>query len=54
MKCVVKIDFVASYLATVEGSFKDQSEIIEAARLKAEDADIGEFVIGDEIEAVIA
>ena len=45
--------YKASYIAVVEGDFRDEGEALDAARNQAEDADIEEFSIDSEEESVI-
>ena len=52
-KYTIKLNYTASYIATVEGDFRNEGDALEAARNQAEDADINEFSIGDEREAQI-
>ena len=47
-KYTVKLNFTASYTTTVEGEFRNEGDALDAARQQAEDADMNEFVIGDE------
>lgn len=47
----IKLNFVASYTAVVEGDFRNEGDALDAAREQAEDADINEFVIGEETSA---
>lgn len=49
----IKLNYTASYTATVEGDFRNEGDALEAARNQAEDADINEFVIGEEDSAQI-
>ena len=50
---VIKMRYKASYIAVVEGDFRDEGEALDAARNQAEDADIEEFSIDSEEESVI-
>ncbi len=52
-KYTIKLNYTASYIATVEGDFRNKGDEFEAARCQAEDADINEFVIGNEQECQI-
>ena len=49
----IRLNFTATYTATVEGNFKNEGEALDAVRRQAEDADADEFVIGDEQNANI-
>jgi hypothetical protein len=49
----IRLNFSATYTATVEGNFKNEGEALDAVRRQAEDADADEFVIGDEQNANI-
>ena len=49
----IRLNYSATYTATVEGNFKNEGEAIDAVRRQAEDADADEFVIGDEQNANI-
>ena len=49
----IRLNFHATYTATVEGNFKNEGEALDAVRRQAEDADADEFVIGDEQNANI-
>jgi len=49
----IKLNYTASYTAVVEGNFRNEGDALEAARNQAEDADINEFVIGEEDTAQI-
>lgn len=49
----IRLNYSATYTATVEGSFKNEGEALDAVRRQAEDADADEFVIGDEQNANI-
>lgn len=44
----VKLNMTASYIATVEGDFRNEGDAFEAARNQMEDADPSEFIIGNE------
>lgn len=50
---VINMNYVATYTAVVEGDFKDEGESLDAARRKAEDADINEFSLNQELESQI-
>ena len=43
----IKLNMKASYIAVVEGDFRNEGDAYEAARNQMEDADPSEFVIGD-------
>ena len=47
-KYTIKLNYTATYTTTVEGDFKNEGDALDAARNQAEDADMNEFVIGDE------
>jgi hypothetical protein len=49
----IRLNYAATYTATVEGNFKNEGEALDAVRRQAEDADADEFVIGDEQNANI-
>lgn len=49
----IRLNYTATYTTTVEGDFKNEGEAFEAARTQAEEADISDFVIGDEKEVQI-
>ena len=44
----IKLNYNASYTTTVEGDFRNEGDALDAARRQAEDADMDEFVIGEE------
>ena len=44
----VKMNMQASYIAVVEGDFRNDGDALEAARNQMEDADPSEFSFGDE------
>ena len=50
---IINMNYVATYTAVVEGDFKDEGEALDAARKKAEDADINEFTLNRELESNI-
>lgn len=52
-KYTIKLNYTASYTTTVEGEFRNEGDALEAARVQAEDADMNEFVIGDEQQSQI-
>ena len=45
---VIRMNYNAAYTAVVEGDFKDEGEALDAARKKAEDADMNEFTLTSE------
>lgn len=47
-KYTIKLNMVASYIAVVEGDFRNEGDAFEMARNQMEDADPSEFTIGDE------
>ena len=47
-KYTIKLNYIATFTTTVEGDFKNEGDALDAARNQAEDADMNEFVIGDE------
>ena len=49
----IRLNYSATYTATVEGNFKNEGEALDAVRRQAEDADADEFVIVDEQNANI-
>lgn len=49
----VKLNMKATYIAVVEGEFKNEGEALEAARNQMEDADPSEFNFCDEQECQI-
>lgn len=52
-KYTIQLNYTATYTAVVEGDFRNEGDALDAAREQAEDADINEFVIGDEGPAQI-
>jgi len=52
-KYTIKLNYTASYITTVEGDFRNEGDAFDAAREQAEDADMNEFVIGDEQQSQI-
>lgn len=44
----IKLNFNASFTTTVEGDFRNEGDALDAARKQAEDADMNEFIIGEE------
>lgn len=49
----IRLNYTATYTTVVEGEFKNEGEAFEVARTQAEEADISDFVIGDEKEVQI-
>ena len=49
----IKLNMTATYIAVVEGEFKNEGEALEAARNQMEDADPSEFNFCDEQECKI-
>ena len=49
----IRLNFIATYTAVVEGDFRNEGDALDAAREQAEDADMNEFVIGDEQQSTI-
>lgn len=47
-KYTIRLNYIATFTTTVEGDFKNEGDALDAARNQAEDADMNEFVIGDE------
>lgn len=47
-KYTIKLNYTASYTTTVEGDFRNEGDALGAARAQAEEADMDEFVIGEE------
>jgi hypothetical protein len=52
-KYTIKLNYTATYITTVEGDFRNEGDALDAAREQAEDADMNEFVIGDEQQSQI-
>jgi hypothetical protein len=50
-KYVININYIATYRAEVEGDFQSEGDAYNAARYQAENADINEFIIGQELES---
>lgn len=50
---VIELNYQASIRVSVNGDFKDEGEALAKARQVAEDADINEFNIGQEMESRI-
>jgi hypothetical protein len=44
----IRLNYQATYTATVEGDFRNDGDALDAVRKMAEDADPEEFVIGEE------
>ena len=49
----IRLNYKATYTTTVEGDFRNEGDALDAARQQAEDADMNEFVIGEECPAQI-
>lgn len=49
----IEFNYMASIRVSVNGEFKDEGEALAKAREIAEDADINEFNIGNELESRI-
>lgn len=49
----IRLNFQATYTATVEGDFRNEGDAFDEVRKMAEDADPEEFVIGEEQTANI-
>ena len=49
----VKLNYIASFTTTVQGDFRNEGDALDAAREQAEEADMNEFVIGEEQPANI-
>lgn len=47
-KYTIRLNYIATFTTTVEGDFKNEGDALDAARNQAEDADMNEFIIGDE------
>ena len=52
-KYTIRLNYMATFTTTVEGDFRNEGDALDAARQQAEDADMNEFVIGDEQPAQI-
>jgi hypothetical protein len=53
MQYTIELNYVASIKVTVNGDFRDEGEALDKARDMAEDADMNEFTIGNELESRI-
>lgn len=53
MQYTIELNYVASIRVTVSGEFKDEGEALDKARNVAEDADMNEFTLGNELESRI-
>jgi hypothetical protein len=53
MQYTIELNYVASIRVTVNGDFRDEGEALDKARNMAEDADMNEFTIGNELESRI-
>jgi hypothetical protein len=49
----IRLNYVATFTTVVEGEFRNEGDALDAAREQAEDADMNEFVIGDEQQSTI-
>ena len=49
----IELNYIATIRVSVNGDFKDEGEALAKARETAEDADINEFNIGNELESRI-
>ena len=47
-KYTIRLNYNATFTTTVEGDFRNEGDALDAARTQAEEADMNEFVIGDE------
>lgn len=52
-KYTIRLNYKASITVTVEGDFPDEGVALDKARNIAEEADIREFNIGEELESKI-
>ena len=52
-KYTIRLNYTATFTTTVEGDFRNEGDALDAAREQAEDADMNEFVIGDEQQSQI-
>lgn len=50
---VIEFNYMASIRVSVNGEFANEGEALAKAREQAEDADINEFSIGNELESRI-
>lgn len=50
---VIELNYMATIRVSVQGNFKDEGEALAKAREIADDADINEFNIGNELESRI-
>ena len=53
MKYTIELRYVANFVTTVEGDFKDEGEALDAARTNAEEADMQDFTLTKGLEAQI-
>ena len=53
MRYTIELRYVATFVTTVEGDFKDEGEALDAARTNAEEADMQDFTLTKELEAQI-
>ena len=49
----IRLNYIATFTTVVEGEFRNEGDALDAAREQAEDADMNEFVIGDEQQSQI-
>jgi hypothetical protein len=49
----IRLNYIATFTTVVEGEFRNEGDALDAAREQAEDADMNEFVIGDEQQSTI-
>ena len=49
----IRLNYIATFTTVVEGDFRNEGDALDAAREQAEDADMNEFVIGDEQQSTI-
>jgi len=52
-KYTIKLNYTATFTTVVEGDFRNEGDALDAARCQAEEADMDEFVIGDEQQSQI-
>lgn len=52
-KYTIKLNYTVSFTTVVEGDFRNEGDAFDAARAQAEEADMNEFVIGEEQNAQI-
>lgn len=49
----IRLNYIATFTTVVKGEFRNEGDALDAAREQAEDADMNEFVIGDEQQSTI-